>query len=153
MIKSGKSPKNRESTKRTTKGKSGQTSPNRHRNHCAFLSQMSPSPARPQWGYCFPPTSQIASQSLALFRSKRNCRGILEGRRPLGPKNSEKSSCPYNSGAGKGCVNFMDAWKNAFFLQEKPMSIKFLVLGGGGILGFFWGGECPFYFYGRADFF
>ena len=50
----------------------------------------------------------------------------------------------------------MDAWKNALFLQEKPMSIKFLVLGGGGILGFgFWGGgggECRFYFYGRADF-
>ena len=37
----------------------------------------------------------------------------------------------------------------------KPMSIKFLVLGGGGIFGvFFWGGggECRFYFYGRADF-
>ena len=31
-----------------------------------------------------------------------------------------------NSGAGNGCINFMDAWKNAFFLQEKPMSIKFL---------------------------
>ena len=36
-----------------------------------------------------------------------------------------------NSGAGNGCVNFMDTWKNAFFLQEKPMSIKFVVLGGG----------------------
>ena len=24
-----------------------------------------------------------------------------------------------NSGAGNGCANFMDAWKNAFFLQEK----------------------------------
>ena len=46
----------------------------------------------------------------------------------------------------------MDAGKNAFSLQEKPMSIKFLVLGGGGgILGFL-GGECRFYFYGRADF-
>ena len=47
-----------------------------------------------------------------------------------------------NSGAGNGCVNFMDAWQTAFFLQEKkkPMSIKFLVLGGGGVLGFFWGG-------------
>ena len=32
------------------------------------------------------------------------------------------------------------------------MSIKFLVLGGGGILGFFGGGECRFYFYGREDF-
>ena len=25
-----------------------------------------------------------------------------------------------NSGAGNGCANFMDAWKNASFLQEKP---------------------------------
>ena len=32
------------------------------------------------------------------------------------------------------------------------MSIKFLVFLGGGILGF-GGGECRFYFYGRADFF
>ena len=38
----------------------------------------------------------------------------------------------------------MDTWKNAFFLQEKPMSIKFLVLGGG-YFGF-WGGG------GSADF-
>ena len=50
-----------------------------------------------------------------------------------------------NSGAGNGCVNFMDAWKNAFFLQEKPMSIKFLVLGGRGYFVFFLGG-------GSADF-
>ena len=35
-----------------------------------------------------------------------------------------------NSGAGNGCANFMDTWKNAFFLQEKPMSIRFLLLGG-----------------------
>ena len=42
-------------------------------------------------------------------------------------------------------------WKNAFFLQENPMSIKFLVLRGGGVLGF-GGGECRFYLYGRADF-
>ena len=58
-----------------------------------------------------------------------------------------------NFGAGNhyGCVNFMDAWKNAFFLQEKPMSIKFLLLGGGGLV-FGGGGECRFYFYGRADF-
>ena len=25
-----------------------------------------------------------------------------------------------NSGAENGCVNFMDAWKNALFLQENP---------------------------------
>ena len=38
--------------------------------------------------------------------------------------------------------------KKASVLQEKPMSIKFLVLGGG------WGGggKCQFYFYGREDF-
>ena len=32
-----------------------------------------------------------------------------------------------NSGAGIGCANFMHAWKHASGLQEKPMSIKFLV--------------------------
>ena len=41
--------------------------------------------------------------------------------------------------------------KDAFFLQEKPMSIKFLVLGGG-VFWVFGGGECRFYFYGRTDF-
>ena len=51
-----------------------------------------------------------------------------------------------NSGAGHGCVNFMDAWKNAFFLQEKAMSIKFLVLGGGGGYFGFWGGGVPIFF-------
>ena len=25
-----------------------------------------------------------------------------------------------DSGAGNGCANFMDTWKNAFFLQENP---------------------------------
>ena len=57
-----------------------------------------------------------------------------------------------NSGAGSGCANFMDAWKNAFFLQEKPMSIKFLVLGGGGILGFGGGGSADFIFMGARIF-
>ena len=57
-----------------------------------------------------------------------------------------------NSGVGNGCANFMGAWKNAFFLQEKPMSIKFLPLGGGCILGFGGEGRCRFYFYGREDF-
>ena len=44
--------------------------------------------------------------------------------------------------------------KNAFFLQEKPMSIKFLVLGGGGVfwvLGF-GGGGCADFIYGRVGF-
>ena len=55
-----------------------------------------------------------------------------------------------NSGAGNGCVNFMDAWKNAFSLEEKPMSIKFLVLGGG-ILGL--GGGVPILFLWARGFF
>ena len=58
-----------------------------------------------------------------------------------------------NSGAGNGCVNFMDAWKNAFSLQEKPMSIKFLVLRGGGL---FWvlggGGSADLIFMGARIF-
>ena len=57
-----------------------------------------------------------------------------------------------NSGAGNGCANFMDTWKNALFLQEKPMSIKFLVLGGGGILGF-GGGGVPILFLWARGFF
>ena len=57
-----------------------------------------------------------------------------------------------NSGAGNGCANFMDTWKNASVLQEKPMSIKFLVLGGGGgILGF-GGGGADFIFMGALIF-
>ena len=48
-----------------------------------------------------------------------------------------------NSGAGNGCANFMGAWKNAFFLQEEPTSVKFLLLG-----IFFWGGSADFIFMG-----
>ena len=45
----------------------------------------------------------------------------------------------------------MDAWKKCALSAGKTMSIKFLLLGGGGILGF-GGGEYRFYFYGREDF-
>ena len=46
----------------------------------------------------------------------------------------------------------MDTWKNCVLSARKPVSIKFLVLGGG-ILGFGGGGEKRrFYFYGREDF-
>ena len=49
-------------------------------------------------------------------------------------------------------ISIMDARKNAFFQQEKPMSIKFLVLGGGGgILGF-GGGAVPIFFMGARIF-
>ena len=56
-----------------------------------------------------------------------------------------------NSGAGNGCANFMDTWKNASVLQEKAMSIKFLVVGG----GVFWawgGGSADFIFMGARIF-
>ena len=42
----------------------------------------------------------------------------------------------------------MGAWKNAFFLQEKPMSIKFLLLGGGG--GVRGGGSADFILWARG---
>ena len=56
-----------------------------------------------------------------------------------------------NSGVGNGCANCMGAWKNAFFLQAKPMSIKFLLLGvfGGGSWG---GGSADFIFMGAGIF-
>ena len=41
--------------------------------------------------------------------------------------------------------------ENAFFLQEKPMSIKFLVLGGG-YFGFGGGGSADFIFMGARIF-
>ena len=71
---------------------------------------------------------------------------------------SDKSSCPVkfsarNSGAGNGGANFMGAWKNAFFLQEKKSHVhKIPRFRGGGCLGFFLGGGVPILFYGREDF-
>ena len=56
-----------------------------------------------------------------------------------------------NSGAGNGCVNFMDAWKMRSFCRNNHVH-KIPRLGGGGILGFGGEGQCRFYFYGRADF-
>ena len=38
-----------------------------------------------------------------------------------------------NSGAENGCANFMDTWKKCLLSAGKPMSVKFLVLGGGGV--------------------
>ena len=52
-----------------------------------------------------------------------------------------------NSGAGNGCANFMDTWKTCVLSAGKTMSVKFPFFWGG-----FGGGECRFYFYGRADF-
>ena len=57
-----------------------------------------------------------------------------------------------NSGAGNGCANFMGTWKNCGLSAGKPMSIKFLVLGG----GVFWvlggGGSADFIFMGAGIF-
>ena len=57
-----------------------------------------------------------------------------------------------NSGAGNGSPNFMDTWKNCVLSAGKPVSIKFLVLGGGGILGFGGGGSADFIFMGARIF-
>ena len=46
----------------------------------------------------------------------------------------------------------MGAWKNALFLQEKPMSIKFLLLGGGGVFWVWGGGSADFIFVGARIF-
>ena len=54
-----------------------------------------------------------------------------------------------NSGAGNWCANFMDTWKKCVLYAGKTMSVKFPFFGGV-FLGE--GGECRFYFYGRADF-
>ena len=42
--------------------------------------------------------------------------------------------------------------ENALFLQEKPVSIKFLLFGGGGILGFGGGGSADSIFMGAGIF-
>ena len=58
-----------------------------------------------------------------------------------------------NSGAGNGCANFlMDACKKSVRSAGKAMSIKFLVLGGGGYFGFWGGGSADFIFMGARIF-
>ena len=70
---------------------------------------------------------------------------------------SEKSSCPQNLclqfWGRKWLRKFLGAWKKCVLSAGKPMSIKFLVLVGGGYFGF-WGrgGKCRFYFYGHEGF-
>ena len=87
----------------------------------------------------FPPVSKISGFQVEFNTSR-------EGNDQKNPR--VRKIRVRNSGAGNGCANFMDTWKNAFFLQEKPKSVKFPFLG-----GVFWGGGgCRFYFYGRADF-
>ena len=64
---------------------------------------------------------------------------------PIFQKNPRvRKICVRNSGAGNGCANFMDTWKKCVLSAGKPVSIKFLVLGGGGILGFGGGGSADF---------
>ena len=58
-----------------------------------------------------------------------------------------------NSGAGNGCANFMGAWKNAFFLQDKTHVHKIPRFRNGGV---FWvlgeGGSANFIFIGARSF-
>ena len=56
-----------------------------------------------------------------------------------------------NSGAGNGCANFMDTWKNAVLSAGKAMSVKFLVFRGG--FGGGGGGEVPILFLWARGFF
>ena len=61
--------------------------------------------------------------------------------------------CPQFWGR-KWLRQFYGHLENAFFLQEKPMSIKFLILGGGGYFGFWGGGGgADFIFMGAGIFF
>ena len=58
-----------------------------------------------------------------------------------------------NSGAGNDCANFMGTWKICVLSAGKPMSRKFLVLGGGGVFWvFFGGGSADFIFMGAGIF-
>ena len=54
-----------------------------------------------------------------------------------------------NSGAGNGCANLMDTWKNCVLSAGKPMSIKFLLLG----VFWVWGGGVPILFLWARGFF
>ena len=72
--------------------------------------------------------------------------GLLRQKNPRVRKISVR-----NSGAGNGCVNFMDACKKCVLSAGKTHVHKSPRFGG----GVFWvlgGGGCRFYFYGRADF-
>ena len=99
------------------------------------------------------------SHPAAKFLQKEISRRSLAKKWPKKWHASENQKNPFsvrkifarNSGAGNGCANFMDAWKNAFFLQERPMSIKFLVLGGG-VFWVFGGGSADFIFMGARIF-
>ena len=52
-----------------------------------------------------------------------------------------------NSGAGNGYVNFYGRLEKCVRSAGKAMSIKFLVLGGGGVWVFWGGGEVPILFF------
>ena len=56
-----------------------------------------------------------------------------------------------NSGAGNGCADFMDTWKNAFFLQENLHVHKIPRFGGGEF--WFWGGGSADYIFMGAGIF
>ena len=76
-------------------------------------------------------------------------RRIPSFKRPKSQKNPRvrKIFCPQFWGR-KWLRQFYGRLEKCVLSAGKPMSIKFLLLGGGG----FWGGECRFCFYGRKDF-
>ena len=63
---------------------------------------------------------QGASHLLDLRRASVSTAPPQSGRPKKNQKNPRvRKILVCNSGAGNGCANFMDTWKNAFFLQEK----------------------------------
>ena len=62
--------------------------------------------------------AQVASNPLWTYPI---CNAPTQGSANMSQKNPRvRKISVRNSGAGNGCVNFMDAWKNALFLQENP---------------------------------
>ena len=71
----------------------------------------------------------VRKKTITTLRNGGIMRSQGEGFRKKGQKNPRvRKIFVRNSGAENGCTNFMGTWKNALFLQEKPMSIKFLLL-------------------------
>ena len=94
---------------------------------------------------------QTMNQSkTTLFRS-RNLKGLVF----LSPEKNPRVCQIFvrDSGAGNGCANFMDAWKKSVRSAGKTMSIKFLVLRGGGGYFRFWGGGVPIFIFMGARIF
>ena len=93
-----------------------------------------------------------------VFSSSPQKMGRTKNHHPAGHSDNQKNprvrkNFVRDSGAGNGCANFMDAWKKCALSAGETHVHKIPRFRGGGV---FWvlggGGECRFYFYGRANF-